>query len=55
MEFGPGIGYMFRDAISVNLELRAGYAFRTGIDDGGDRVYWNPTFIIAGGWYKGWP
>jgi len=55
MEFGPGIGYMFRQSISVNLELRAGYAFRSGIDDGGDRLYWNPTLIIAGGFYKGWP
>lgn len=55
-EFGPGIGYMFRGAISVNLEMRAGYAYRSGgIDASNERLYWNPTFIIAGGWYKGWP
>jgi len=54
-EFGPGIGYMFRSAVSVNLEMRAGYAFRNGVDDSGHKAYWNPTLIIAGGWYKGWP
>lgn len=54
-EFGPGIGYMFRNAVSLNVEMRAGYAFRSGIDDSGHRLYWNPTIILAGGWYKGWP
>jgi len=55
MEFGPGIGYMFRNAVSVNFEMRAGYAFNGVVDDGGHHAYWNPTLIIAGGFYKGWP
>lgn len=55
VEFGPGIGYMFREAISINLEMRAGYAFEGGVDASNERIYWNPTLIIAGGWYKGWP
>jgi len=54
-EFGPGIGYMFRNSISLNLEFRGGYAFRSPLNANNDRVYWNPTLILAGGWYKGWP
>ncbi len=54
-EAGPGIGYMWRNAISINLEMRAGYGFREGMDASGERLYWNPTLIIAGGFYKGYP
>lgn len=52
VEAGFGVGYTFlnvlspRGAISANLELRAGYAFRGTIND---RTYLNPQFIISGG------
>ncbi len=52
-ELGLGIGYVYAQAISLNVELRGGYAFRSGIDNGGDRSYFNPTVILSGGWYKG--
>jgi len=52
-EAGLGVGYVFQQSISLNMELRGGYAFRSGIDDGGDRLYFNPTIILSGGWYKG--
>jgi hypothetical protein len=52
-ELGLGIGYVYAQSISLNVELRGGYAFRSGIDNGGDRSYFNPTIILSGGWYKG--
>jgi len=54
MEAGLGVGYSWHEGISLNIELRGGYAFRSGIDDGGDRLYFNPTIILAGGFYNGY-
>ena len=55
MEFGPGIGYQLKEALSVTFELRGGYTFRSDLYSDGGRTYFNPTLIIAGGFYHGWP
>ena len=52
-EAGIGVAYVFQSSISINFELRGGYAYRSSIDDGGDRAYFNPTIILSGGFYKG--
>lgn len=52
-EVGWGVGYVFQNAISINFELRGGYAYRSGVDQGNDRAYFNPTIILSGGFYKG--
>ncbi len=52
-ELGWGVGYVFQNAISINFELRGGYAYRSGVDQGNDRAYFNPTIILSGGFYKG--
>jgi hypothetical protein len=46
LEGGFGIGYTYRNLISANLELRAGYAYRGTINE---RSYLNPQFVISGG------
>jgi hypothetical protein len=46
LEIGFGVGYTYRNLVSANLELRAGYAFRGTIND---RSYLNPQFVISGG------
>lgn len=46
IEGGFGFGYTFRNAVSANVELRAGYAYRGLIND---RAYLNPQIILSGG------
>lgn len=52
-EVGWGVSYVYQNAISINFELRGGYAYRSGVDQGNDRAYFNPTIILSGGFYKG--
>lgn len=46
IEAGFGVGYTFRNVVSANLELRAGYSYR-GLTN--DRSYLNPQFVLSGG------
>lgn len=46
IEAGFGVGYTYRNLVSANLELRAGYAYRGVIND---RSYLNPQFVLSGG------
>jgi len=45
VEAGLGIGYLFRGKVTLNLEMRGGYAYRGDISK---RTYLNPTIILAG-------
>ena len=46
VEAGFGVGYIFQGHISLNVELRAGYAYRGLIDN---RAYLNPMIVLSGG------
>jgi hypothetical protein len=45
VELGPGIGYIYRGYITVNLDLRAGHSFHGTITD---KDYFNPVVSVAG-------
>ena len=49
MEAGLGIGYVFKNAISLNFELRGGYSYR---GETNEKTYFNPTIILSGGFYN---
>jgi hypothetical protein len=46
IETGFGIGYVYRQKVSLTVELRAGYAFRGVINN---RTYLNPMIVLSGG------
>ncbi|AIE85135.1 hypothetical protein OP10G_1767 [Fimbriimonas ginsengisoli Gsoil 348] len=46
IEGGFGVGYVYENKVSLNLEMRAGYAFRGLINN---RAYLNPMIVLSGG------
>ena len=48
IEGGFGLGYLFDKAISLNVEMRAGYAYRGIITN---RAYLNPMIVLSGSFY----
>lgn len=45
VEGGFGIGYLYQKKVSLNIELRAGYAYRGIINN---RTYLNPMIVVSG-------
>jgi len=45
VEAGVGIGYIYHDHLTANIDLRAGHSFSGAISD---RNYFNPMIILAG-------
>lgn len=46
IEAGFGVAYVFQKKISLNVELRGGYAYRGTINN---RTYLNPQIVLSGG------
>ena len=45
VEGGIGLGYIYHDHLTANLELRAGHSYSGTVSD---RNYLNPTVVVAG-------